>query len=248
MDAAVTNISEDTLFYKESLEIINKYPKLRIENFEKSKILIGEIDLIDESGIIQDSYHIEIHPTQHYPFQFPYLYEKGGRIPINIDWHVYPDGHCCIKTIVEEIIVCKNGIALDYFIELEVKPYLFNQTHRRLKGYFLNERSHGILGEIEFYQEVFKTKSLLKIIEWGIFILNNDEPNRVSDCFCGSTSKYRKCHREAFRKLKDLGNAALSESLKNIIFSRYFYKSNPTSAVQYRRFFDLNDTCQTFVN
>jgi len=191
------------IFHAEALKILSKYPKLEILRKDNTVFLSGELDLIDDAGILQDSYFIEIHPTENYPFQFPYLYEKGDKIPLNIDWHVYNDGHCCIKTMPEEWLTCKNGINLDYFILSEVIPYLFNQTFRRLNGYFLNERSHGILGEIEFFQELFATKSLSKIITWLNFVMTNREPNRVSDCFCGSKIRYRLCHREAFRKLKN---------------------------------------------
>ena len=227
-------------FYGEALKILSKYPKLEILRKDNIVYLSGELDLFDNAGILQDSYFIEILPTENYPYQFPYLYERGGKIPRNIDWHVHNDGHCCIKTMPEEWLTCKNGINLDYFILSEVIPYLYNQTFRRLNGYFLNERSHGVLGKIEFFQELFATKSLSKVISWLIFVIFNQEPNRVADCFCDSKIRYRLCHRDAFRKLKKLDSQELLLVLKQLVFSSYYLEENPIEAVRLRNVFTNN--------
>ncbi|MEO8820252.1 MAG: hypothetical protein ABI374_05405 [Ginsengibacter sp.] len=34
--------------------------------------------------------------------------ETRGRLPLNIDWQSYPDGHCCIKTVPEKIFIAKD--------------------------------------------------------------------------------------------------------------------------------------------
>lgn len=147
------------------------------------------------------SYFIRIETTIDYPFGFPYVYETEGRIPHNIDWHVFPNGHCCIKSIPEEALLCKQGITLLWFIEQQIKPYFFNQKFREIHGYFLNERSHGREGNIKYFEDVFRTKDLTIIAKGLLFIKGRNEPERVSKCFCGSGLKYRKCHREAFRLL-----------------------------------------------
>lgn len=130
------------------------------------------------------------------------VYEIGGRLPINIDWHVYEsDGHCCIKAFPEEVLICKSGITLESFIEEQLRPYFYNQKHREVNGFFLNERSHGVKGNVEFFEEVFKTKNIQIIISGLEFIQLRKEPNRVQTCFCGSGKKYRKCHQKTYRTL-----------------------------------------------
>jgi len=237
MDGVKNLKTSSSIFYNEALDITFRYPKLSVIRKDNQILLAGEIDLVDTSGEIQDLYSIEIHPSEDYPLTFPLLFEKGGRLPHNIDWHVHNDGHCCIKTPAEELLTCINGITLNKFIELEVIPYLYNQTYRRLKGYFLNERSHGILGEIEFLQEFFNEKQLSNIVKYLLFALNNNEPNRVAVCFCESKEKYRKCHRETFRKLKRIGKKEIQLIVKRIIFSSNYYEENPIDAVKYRRYF-----------
>lgn len=221
-------------FKIEALELLADYPKLELISEEDSLILSGDFELYDESNILLDSYKIKVCPTETYPFQFPIVFETSKRLPFNTDWHVYPDGHLCIRTIPEEKLTCANGITLKYFLEDELKPYLFNQLHRRILGYFKNERSHGVKGEIEFYESFFNTKDLLVITSYLIFIATNKEPNRSSKCFCNRGKLYRKCHRDAYRKMKQLGNDSIIEFLTRIVYSPFFLNKHPIEAMNLR--------------
>lgn len=200
------NLSSQELFESEFTGVLEKYPKLFVAVSDNRKILKGEIDLIDEFGEYRDTYSIEIHAVAEYPYRFPFVFEKGGKLPWNADWHIFEnDGHCCIKVEPEEILICKKGITLLNFIELQVIPYFFNQTFRQVNGYYINERAHGLLGVINFYCEKFKEKSTQKLITLMEFVLYNPEPSRVSKCFCGNGNKYRKCHRDGYRMLHEIG-------------------------------------------
>jgi len=79
----------------------------------------GFLQLVDVSdGSVIDRYNIKIVAVPEYPLRFPLVYEAGGRIPKNIDWHVFPnEGRCCLATIPEEILTYKKGINLSGFIE-----------------------------------------------------------------------------------------------------------------------------------
>lgn len=200
------NIGANKLFDEEIATSLEKYPKLSIAVVNGNRILKGEIDLIDEDGKQRDTYSIEVHPVLKYPLRFPFVFETGGKLPRNADWHVYEsDGHCCIKVEPEEILICKRGITLQRFIEEQVIPYFFNQTYRRINGYFINERKHGLMGIIEYYQDILKEKNVPKLLRLMEFILENEEPNRVAQCFCGAKNKYRKCHRDSFRLVHEIG-------------------------------------------
>ena len=208
------------IFKKEAEFIQNEYPGLILEVGSKNVApsISGIIQLEDASGYFIDNYKLRIVPTIDYPNQFPHVFETGGRIPINIDWHVYPnDGHFCISSIPEEILICKNGISLHSFIENQVKPYLFNQKYREVHGFFLKERPHGDKGNIQFFIEAFKTDDLKTIVKGLIFIKQRNEPNRVSLCFCGGRQKYRKCHRETYRTLSSFTNQELDSFIDMIL-------------------------------
>ena len=207
-------------FAAEAETIIKQYPKLNLIEKSGIKLLSGEIDLIDELGVLLDTYQLEISPSDGYPFMFPKVFETGGKLPVNIDWHVYEDdGRCCIKIPPEETLICINGITLHDFIKNELIPYLFNQTYRRENGYYINERSHGVIGLVEYYGEKLNTSNVTEIIRLLGFILNKSEPDRVAQCFCGKNEKYRRCHREAFRLLSQIKKNDLALHVKLIINS-----------------------------
>ncbi|OOQ57412.1 SEC-C metal-binding domain-containing protein [Mucilaginibacter pedocola] len=192
-------------FEKEALALVSNFPSFIFsKNGEGVPQLAGTLFLNDEQGQQIDSYEIRIVCPDDYPLSFPYVYETNGRIPVNVDWHVYADGHACICSVPEEIIACSNGITLEWFFHQQIIPYFFNQKHREMHGYFLNERVHGIEGNQAYFRDLFKTNNLNEISNLIRYIVNNVEPNRVSDCFCGSGNKYRRCHRNAFRIFKPL--------------------------------------------
>jgi len=209
-------------FKCEAKEIHEFYPELIFVEEDLNPRIVGELILQDEQGLFVDSYQIKIEPIPSFPSRFPYVFETGGRIPVNIDWHVFPDGHCCIKSIPEEALICKQGISLIRFLEQQVKPYFFNQKYREINGFFLNERSHGLDGNIEFFEEKFNTKDLAQIVRGLYFIKQRKEPNRVEKCFCGSDLKYRKCHRDVYRLLEIFSNDELEIYINMIIKSPKF--------------------------
>ncbi|RKS03588.1 SEC-C domain-containing protein [Flavobacterium sp. 102] len=208
------------IFEEESALVIKEFSKLTLLFDNNIPFLRGMFDLIGQDGSLEDSYEIEIRAGINYPNEFPELFEIGGKIPKNIDWHIYAEGNCCICSPPEEKIICYDGIDLIKFIKSQVQPYLFNQTFRRKNGYFLKERSHGALGWIEFFYEILKTKNISNIIMALNMVMSKQEPDRTALCFCGSKKKYRHCHRDAFRELAKLEEAGLNyyiTELKNYI-------------------------------
>lgn len=150
-DEAKAVCSHNSEFY---YELENGFPCIR-----------GSIQLIESKKIVTDSYEVKIMWSQGYPFKFPLVFETGGRIPINLDWHVFEtDGHCCIKAIPEEMVLCKKGISLDWFISTQLVPYFFNQSFRQENGYYYHERSHGIKGTLESFADIFKTTNVNSIL------------------------------------------------------------------------------------
>ncbi|MDR7128093.1 hypothetical protein J2X69_000421 [Algoriphagus sp. 4150] len=203
-------ISGYHLFREEASGCTSKYPSLQyVEEKEGIPTIQGELILESDQGEEIDSYKIKIICSPDYPSNFPIVFETGGRIPPNIEWHVHSDRHACICSWPEELILCSQGITLLSFIENQVTPYFFNQKHREVNGFFLRERAHGMRGNLDFFKETFRTTNLRKIVSFLEYIKSNPEPNRTNDCFCGSGDKFRKCHRDEFRKFKPLSSEAI---------------------------------------
>lgn len=201
------------------------YKKLQIVHADGLKFLSGELEIIDATGKIWDSYKVEIKGSSDYPYAFPQLFETGNAFPKIADWHVYEDtGTCCIDVTPNEIIICKDGLDVAEYIKLYAIPYLANQTFRRREGYYLHgEYSHGIVGRIEFYQSKLRAKDPLQLIEMFDLILKDYNPSRTAFCpFCHKT-KFRNCHREAFRDLQNVKEFLYNDGLQLIPF----FKANP---------------------
>ena len=222
-------------FYNDWISVSERYPQLLLCSDSTYSQIRGYLDIIDAHGTLVDTYELMIRPQDSYPNSFPLVYEIGGKIPKNIDWHVFEsDGHLCIATWPVEKLRCSEDFTLGSFIEQDLKPYLFNQTYRRIQGYFLHDRAHGFYGEWQEYQDTFKTANPIKIISLLDYILKRNEPIRVADCFCGSSLKYRKCHRDTFRRLNKLSDNVLMEMRKRIIASNQFQAAYSKFSVRQR--------------
>lgn len=206
--------SSRQLFNDQWDSISNTYVGLKIESHNSRPVISGTIDLVGLDGILDDQYVIEIHWRESYPFQFPLVYETGGRIPKNIDWHIYPEGgNCCIKSRPDEKLICRKGISLDAFITHQVIPYFYNQTFRRQNGYFYKERKHGELGNLEFYFEKLRTNNI-DFVELCLKQASDLKGYKsTKKCFCGSNKKYKKCHRRTVRQLSQLGRSYIKSDL-----------------------------------
>jgi hypothetical protein len=209
-------------FTEEATEAMSNFPDLKLLHSREDSIpfLEGIIKLFDQNREAYDYYAIRVECTPDYPNSFPFVYETRGRLPHNIDWHLYSDGHFCICTPVEEYIHCAQGITLTTFIRNHVIPYLHNQSFREKEGYFLHERSHGAQGILESLYDVLHTEDLTNIYSLLTYIYTNNPSPRTSGCFCGSGKKYRHCHRGAYHSMKSMGQERLQsiiQYVKNII-------------------------------
>lgn len=194
------------IFITEAKEVTSEFPALQLCIREDSlPYLVGKFKLYSNEGILYDNYSIRIECSSNYPYSFPNVFETANRLPYNIDWHVYNDGHFCICTPFEEHIYCAKGFTLLEFINEQILPYLHNQSYREREGYFLNERSHGDKGLHESIIQILNVKSISEAKALLHYIYQNNHPSRTAMCFCGSKRKYRYCHRESFIKIKRIG-------------------------------------------
>ena len=179
------------------------FNKLSIVELDGEKILKGELDIVDASGKLWDTYQIEIKGSDSYPYSFPVLFETANAFPHNADWHVYEDDfYCCVDYPANAKIICKNGLQVTDYIKNYAIPYFANQTFRVREGYYrYGEYSHGTFGKMEYYQSKLKAKNPKQLLEMFRLILLDYNPARTALCpFCNKV-KFRHCHRDVFREL-----------------------------------------------
>lgn len=201
-------------------EVLIKYPNLSIVEKGGMRILKGILDIPNDEKYIIGSYLIEIHFTNGFPFRFPKLFEKGEAIINHIDWHKFSDDSCCITVLPDEILKCKAGISVLEFIEKYCFSFLANHIYRKVEGKYINgEYGHGRDGISEFYSDLFKTTDtkLWKEYFHHVFKQAVFSTSRNDFCFCGSNSKYKKCHKIIFDTMRDIGEFQIFNDFKLII-------------------------------
>lgn len=199
------------LFESQIDNVLAKYNGLKRNLKDSKPIISGIIEIIDKNGKFWDDYTIEIHCSEDYPNRYPYLYEISNKIPKIGDWHIFEDTlSCCVTIPPKEILRCKKGITLLEYIDEEVMPYFFNQTHRRVEGYYANgEYSHGVKGLYEYYSELFKINDVKELVRLMVWICKSPKPDRRSICFCGRNIKYRHCHKKVYEDMVSMGKDIL---------------------------------------
>lgn len=180
-------------------------------SFNKDTNIYTINPMTDDSDTIDTTYQIRIDiPNNGNP---PTVYEIGGRIPYDIDFHKYKDGRLCLAGPFDLI----DDLPLDIFMDTLVLEFLYDQSFREKFGIWpRGVYSHGTLGVIENYSD--RLGSIPNLDEYCLHILSKDpdfkkyrdilmSKNQIRGhhtCICGSGKQYRKCHDKALKGLWNL--------------------------------------------
>lgn len=207
---------KNTNLYNREWQIVKEnFPKLKFYTIDdKVRVLIlrGEIDL-KNNGKVFDKYNIEIIFPPDYPNHPPLLRETDERIPRIQDRHINKnDGVCCLapRIALKEFWDANRNIML--FINGLAIPFLANQSYFEKVGEWRNNSyPHQAEGIIEFYKErtnIVDVDILIVMIEK---LINNERVGRNDPCFCRSGKKLKKCHEEAYDRLRNGANKEIFE-------------------------------------
>ena len=204
-------------FQKELLTVVKSYPNLAVISVGQEDYLKGILDIPNNNGDVVGSFLIEIHSVEKFPYRFPKLYEVGGEIPIHPDWHKYNDNSCCLTVEPDEVIKCRYGITLIYFIENIAIPYFANQLYRKAEGNYLNEYPHGYEGLRVFYAELFNDNNISAWLDYLKKAFDGNKMRRNDKCYCLSGRKYKLCHLKVEEKLRVLGKNKILNDIQGIL-------------------------------
>lgn len=196
------------MFSEQIRDVMKIHPHFKIISSGEEEYLKGILAVPNDDGDVIGNFLIEIHISKEFPFAFPTLFEVGEQIPNEADWHKYADHSCCITVPAEEILLCKNGISVDWFIKSQAIPFLANYLHRKTIGFYKNgDFAHGHKGNYQYYEKLFNTDDQKKWIEYYQFAfgLKRHSFERNQKCICDSGKKFKNCHAKVFQKLKLIG-------------------------------------------
>ena len=173
---------------KQIEEVLLKHKGLVYYSLDNT--LVGELFLP-----YGDSYDVVI-KLDSYPRFFPDVYEIGGRIPIKMDRHIYPDtGSCCFTTGAKSQIFLKTKItSLIKFIDEIVVQYFENNSFYEINGtYCYTEYDHGSKGVVQSYQDILGIKDIKSIVRLILERLQNKKLTIRDSCYCSSGHNLKKC-------------------------------------------------------
>lgn len=180
--------------YLEDIELsLKQYPDLHlIVNGNEVKVK-GQWFIEQDSNVLQ-TYEILISISEAYPNCVPVVYETGGKIPKKMDRHINPaSGDACLFVEDERWEIWPTGASFKDFLEIPLRNFFLYQAYFEVMGHFpQGERSHGIIGKIEYFMEKFhldSEDSILDILRAG------ESPSKQNLlCPCGKIRKFKYCH------------------------------------------------------
>lgn len=185
-------------------EVLEMFPKMKLEVEGKVKTLLGEVDIFDGANMYVDSFNIKVIIPSRYPHEFPKLFETGNKFEHIADRHISDDGSCCVCSLQEENLVSQRGITIKSFFLKYVLPYLANQIYFDSQGKWANgDFEHGNLGIFQYYSELLKLENITEVIEF-LSVFNVKKIYRNDDCFCRSGNKLKRCHQDTYNIFKGL--------------------------------------------
>lgn len=182
-------------------------PDLVVRKAQSGFIIEGKFYVTDgpnDEGPL-DCFEIKIEVSDDYPQSEPRVFELGGRIPRDIDRHMY-DGPRCCTCVWEEWLAISDDTSFKAFIIGPLRNFFLSQIYyERHKKWPFGERSHGIEGLLESASQILGQRvdfqqavSLLKAI-------SSREIKGHWLCPYGCGIKLRKCgHRQRLLEQKQM--------------------------------------------
>lgn len=197
------------------------FPKLKGHWDHESScwVIKGELDVFDNNGVYWDSFKIALVVPEGYPYCVPVVIELSKKIPRQIDWHISPEGVCCVGMDHRLLWQAKRGIDLAGFIQNEVYPYFANQLYKLATGkYASGEYEHDFAGVRQFYTEDLELIDINLVIRILKGILRNEIPGRNDPCFC-EKQKYKRCavHYQRVNFLASIERERLEKDLQGFL-------------------------------
>lgn len=178
-------------------DVLKKYPSLSISSDKGGYILSGEI-IMDKSYNdipLYENYHLKICIPEDFPVHIPAVFDTNDDVPPSF-MHFMDDNSFCLGAHCDLRAFLEDQPLLAAFIDEIVMSYLYAVSFFKLYGAMpFGQRSHGIKGMIEAYQERYSTGENYKLLGHFLCIVVGALPYRGHHlCPCGSGKFLRNCH------------------------------------------------------
>lgn len=203
---------------------LRKYISFEIAKPVNPQVLTikGMVDVIDDVGHFWERFEVAIViEASKYHYVVPKVYALGTNVYKTPNWHIAPNGECCLDIPHKLILESKRGINLIGFYQGKVYPFFANYCYKKETGNYANgEYDHLEAGIVQFYTEelgLVDKKEVLSLINFAL--TNNAKVGRNELCpVCGG-NKYKKCCGSVIGRLKSFGQEQLDQD--RFIFEKH---------------------------
>lgn len=141
-------------------------------------------------------YEIVILFPSDYPNSYPSIVCNDDNLPPSLHRHILPGGLACLGLVTDLNSIWSKKAVFDNFACNVISPFIAWQLHYDTFGSPppWGERSHGILGYIEFFADLISKHQKLdhRIIQ--LLIIQKPVPKKRRKCPCGKKKQFRYCH------------------------------------------------------
>ena len=157
-------------------------------------------DFISQGPIAQ--YEIKIRFPMKFPQMEPVVCETGKTIPHDPDYHINPDGTCCI-VIWEIWKLSTKNVSIQTYFDGPLKNFFFGQYTKKNTGEWpFGEEKHGKAGIINAFAKRLLCNSNEKEVLNHLQFLLTDKFKTKLACPCGSRKISKECCVERLARLK----------------------------------------------
>lgn len=199
-----------------NIEMIKrKYPAFEFFKRDNDYVFSGELVL---NHVLNDvrmtgKFNLEIVVPEEFPLAFPVVKELSSCIDENYS-HRYESGQFCLASNLELKMFFSRDSDICSFIEKYVIPYLYTYRFYEEYGvYPYGERSHGIMGDLEYLKDLFEVDEWGQVLNIMLFIVQSSYRGHLL-CPCESGKRLRNCHGGI---LKEVINAKLQDECREIL-------------------------------
>lgn len=195
--------------------IKEKYPMLEIFKDKNSYIVSGKFILNHcfEDVRMTGKFELQIRVPMDFPLSLPKVKELSHYIDCNYP-HIYQNGQFCLASDLELKMFFAQNADICAFIYKYVIPYLYTYRFYEEYGvYPYGERSHGIMGDLEYLKDLFEVDDWGQVLNIVLFVAQSPYRGHLS-CPCGSGKRIRNCHGDI---LKRVINAGLQTDCKKVL-------------------------------
>lgn len=166
------------------------------------------LDINDATyGIVNDDFVLKIIVPKTYPNEIPLVFEIEDRFPKTADYHINVDGSLCLGSPLSIRKRITDNPTISGFVENCIVPYLFSMSLylEGTKAFIFGELSHGTVGIIEDYYEIFELETVKQVLNLiDIFCMKKNVANKQL-CPCGCHQIITKC--KIHKKVVEYRNA-----------------------------------------